>query len=73
MIKNFLKKVLKIHSPSKEWMNVSKEYHYYERDTKCDLCPYKDECTLIEITCLHDTRRHFIKTPFYTCRLEEEV
>lgn len=34
MIKNFLKKVFKIYSPSKEWMNVSSEYHYYEMDTK---------------------------------------
>lgn len=33
MIKNFLKKVFKIHSPSKEWMNVLSEYHYHERDT----------------------------------------
>lgn len=47
MIKNFLKKVFKINSPSKELMNVSSEYYYHERDTKCDLYPYKDECTLI--------------------------
>ena len=71
MIKEFLKKIFKIHSPSKEWMNVPSEYN--EKDTECDLCPHKDECDLIETTRLDDTRRHFVRAPFYMCRLEEEA
>lgn len=31
MIKKFLKKIFKIHSPSKEWTNIYKENYYKER------------------------------------------
>ena len=54
------KKIFKIHSPSKEWVNIRKEYLEY--DTKCDLCDRKSECEeyLIDCTCSADTRRHVI-------------
>ena len=65
MIKDFLKKIslkiFRIHSPSKEWMNVPLEYH--ETDT---------ECELLEITHSEDTRRHFIRGIGYICPLEIE-
>lgn len=67
-----LKKLLGIHSPSpnKEFAHVM--YKYHEEDTKCDLCPYNNECDLIEITTLRDTRRHFINNIGSVCRLKGE-
>ena len=61
MIKDFLKKIFRMHSPSKEWTNVSLEYR--ETDT---------ECELLEITHSEDTRRHFIRGIDYICPLEIE-
>ena len=66
MIKEFFKKIFKIHSPSKEWMNIP----YEEKDTKCDLCDRKSECDLLECTHSLDTRRHFIPMLGYSCPLE---
>ena len=70
MIKEFLKKILRIHGPSKDWIYVTREYH--ETDTKCDLCEHKNQCELLEITCSVDTRRHFVRGIGYTCPLETE-
>lgn len=67
---NFLKRIFGIHSPSKEWMNIPYEYH--EEDTKCDLCPRKNECDLIEITIVQDTRKHYINNLWYACPLNKE-
>ena len=60
MINKFFKKIFKIHSPSKEWTKIYGEYK--EKDTRCDLCKYecKQDCYLIEITTIDDTRRNFI-------------
>lgn len=33
---------------------------YVEEDTKCDLCKDRSGCELIDITTMHDTRRHVI-------------
>lgn len=68
MIKEFLKKIFRIYSPSKEWTNVPHEYH--EADTECDLCEHKSQCELLEITHIEDTRRHFVRGVGYTCPLE---
>ena len=65
MIKKFLKKIFKIHSPSKEWTRI----HYEEKDTKCDLCIHKDQCDLLEYTSIADTRRHFIPMRGFDCPL----
>lgn len=69
MIKEFLRKLFKIHSPSKEWTNIP----YEEKDTRCDMCSYKDECApyLLDITCLGDTRTHVIKGVGYICPIDE--
>ena len=61
MIKDFLKKIFRMHSPSKEWTNIPREYR--ETDT---------ECELLEITHSEDTRRHFIRGIGYSCPLESE-
>lgn len=66
MIKKFLKKIFKIHSPSKEWTRIP----YEEKDTKCDLCDHKDQCDLLERTSPADTRRHFIPMIGFDCPLE---
>ena len=70
MIKYFFKKIFQIHSPSKEWTNIPREYH--ETDTECDLCDRKNQCELLEITHSEDTRRHFIRGIGYICPLEIE-
>lgn len=71
MIKEFLRELFKIHSPSKEWMNIP--YEYVEKDTKCDLCKHecKEDCYLIEITTCNDTRRHFINGIGFVCPLKK--
>lgn len=62
-ISKIIKKLLKIHSPSKNL------HEYHEKDTKCDLCKNKDICepNLIDITCSYDTRIHVINCPGYIC------
>ena len=72
MIKKYLKKILNIHSPSKEWTNIHNEYH--EIDTMCDLCKHecKEDCYLIEITTGDDTRRHFINGIGFLCPLRRK-
>ena len=69
MIKKFFKKIFGIHSPSKELIKGYEEYH--EKDTRCDLCKHecKEDCYLIEITTLNDTRRHFINGIGFVCPL----
>lgn len=71
MIKLF-KKLLNIHSPSKEWTHIPVEHH--EKDTKCDLCTYecKEDCCLIDITTMEDTRKHFINGIGFICPLREK-
>ena len=44
---------------------------YVEKDTRCDLCEHKDECELLEITILADTRQHFISGFSNICKLIE--
>lgn len=68
MIKEFLRKLFKVHSPSKECINIS----YEEKDTKCDLCDHKDQCDLLECTTIRDTRKHFIPMRGFNCPLEME-
>jgi len=34
---------------------------YVEKDTVCDVCEFKSECNLTEITGMADTRRHFVR------------
>lgn len=65
----FLKKIFRVNRPRKHFAHVMYEYH--EKDTKCDLCSCKDECDLIDITTLRDTRRHFISGIDNVCRLED--
>ena len=69
MIKNFLKKLIEIHSPSKECTKICEEYH--EKDTMCDLCKHKckEDCCLVEITTRDDTRKHFINSIGFVCPL----
>ena len=55
MIKNFLKKMFKIHSPSKEWATIYEEYH--KKDTMCDLCKYE---------CKEERRTKMIKLENWT-------
>ena len=72
IIKNFLKKIMEIHSPSKEWTKICEEYH--EKDTKCDLCNHecKEDCYLVEITTRDDTRKHFINGIGFVCPLRRK-
>ena len=72
MIKNFLKKIIEIHSPSKEWTKICEEYH--EKDTMCDLCKHecKEDCYLVEITTRDDTRKHFINGIGFVCPLRRK-
>lgn len=67
MIKNFLKKIIEIHSPSKEGTKICEGYH--EKDTMCDLCKHecKEDCYLVEITTRDDTRKHFINGIGFVC------
>ena len=45
---------------------------YVEKDTRCDLCKYKDECEdKIDVTTLNDMRRHYIRSLGGSCKLEE--
>lgn len=73
MIGKILKKILGIHRPSKEWVNIPSKY--IERDTECDLCTYekKDECDLINVTTSMDEKVHYNYAPFYSCPLEEDI
>lgn len=66
MIREFLRKLFKVHSPSKEWRNIP----YEEKDTRCDMCSRKDECDLLECTSVNDTRKHFIPMRGFNCPLE---
>ena len=68
MIKDFLKKIFRIHRSNKEWTNIPREYH--ETDTECDLCERKNQCELLEITTIEDTRRHFVRGIGYICPLK---
>ena len=72
MIKNFLKKIFKIHSSSKECTKIYDEYN--EKDTICDLCKHecKEDCYLIDITTVNDTRRHFINGIGFICPLRRK-
>jgi hypothetical protein len=67
MIKEFIKKILGIKSPSKE---LRGEYH--EKDTKCDICDRRSECEpyLLRSTHSYDTREHVIPGLGYICPLE---
>ena len=70
MIKNFLKKILGIKSPSKFEYRISPAYpNYIEEDTKCDLCDSRSECEEYLIDCTHsaDTRRHVINGIGHFC------
>lgn len=72
MNKKYLKKIFKIHNPSKKCTKIYDEYH--EIDTRCDLCKneYKKDCYLIEITTIDDTRRHFINGIGFVCPLRRK-
>ena len=70
MFKDFLRKIFKIHSPSKEWVNIHKEYLEY--DTECDLCDRKSECELMNVTRVADTRTHVLNAFGFSCPLESE-
>ena len=73
MIKNFLKKILGIKSPSKLNDLISPVYpNYVEKDTKCDLCNNRSECEeyLIDCTYSADTRRHVINGIGHFCPLD---
>ena len=72
MIKNFLKKIIEIHSPSEEWTKICEGYH--EKDTMCDLCKHKckEDCYLVEITTRDDTRKHFINGIGFVCPLRRK-
>ena len=70
MVRKIFKKLLKIHSPSKEWVNIRKEYLEY--DTKCDLCDRKSECELMNVTQVVDTRTHVLNAFGFSCPLESE-
>ena len=69
MIKEFFKKIFGIHNPNKESTKIYEEYH--EKDTRCDLCKHecKEDCYLVEITTLNDTRKHFINGIGFICPL----
>ena len=71
MIKHFLRKSFKIHSPSKELVGFYDEYH--ERDTRCDLCDRKSECELMDITHSKDTRTHVLNAFGYICPKESMI
>lgn len=73
MIGKILKKILSIHRPSKEWVNIPSTY--VEGDTKCDKCTYekKDECDLINVTTSMDKKVHYDYAPFYMCPLKEGI
>ena len=71
MIKQFLRKLFKIHSPSKELVGFYDEYH--ERDTRCDLCDRKSECELMDVTHSKDTRTHVLNAFGYICPKEAIV
>ena len=66
MIKEFIKKIFGIKSPSKE---LRGEYH--EKDTKCDICDRRSECEpyLLRSTYSYDTREHVIPGLGYNCPL----
>ena len=70
MVRKIFKKIFKIHSPSKEWVNICKEY--IEHDTKCDLCDRKSECELMNVTRVADTRTHVLNAFSFSCPLESE-
>lgn len=67
------KKIFSVHSPSKEWTKIYEEYR--ERDTMCDLCKHKckEDCHLVEITTMGDTRKHFINDISFVCPLKKIV
>lgn len=73
MIGKILKKILGIHRPSKEWVNIPSKY--IERDTECDLCTYekKDECDIINVTTSMDKKVHYDYAPFHICPLKEDI
>lgn len=69
MIKRFLSKIFKRHSPSKEMMS-----EYVERDTECDDCEFLFSCEdCIETTTRHDTRRHYVRGIGAKCRKERVI
>ena len=70
MVRKIFKKIFKIYSPSKEWVNIRKEY--LEHDTKCDLCDRKSECELMNVTRVADTRTHILNAFGFSCPLESE-
>ena len=73
MIKNFLKKILGIKSPSKLNDLISPAYpNYVEKDTKCDLCDNRSECKEYLIDCTHsaDTRRNVLNGIGHFCPLD---
>ena len=41
---------------------------YVERDTKCDLCDFKNSCDLVEITRMYDNRQHFVPMRGFKCK-----
>lgn len=60
----FLRKLFKNNASTK------KVVEHQEKDTRCDKCAYKDECSLLEITISHDTRRHYIPAVGNECRMQ---
>lgn len=72
MLRKLLKKIFKIHSPSKEWTNIRTEY--VEKNTRCDKCKFLNECeSVLDCTKMADTRKHYICMLGGECKLDEEI
>lgn len=56
--------------PEETNIDISEET-YEEKDTECDLCEHKEECDLIEITNLYDTRMHLAPDIGNRCKKKE--
>lgn len=52
---------------------VGFERKYWEVDTECDSCEFKDQCDLIECTSIIDTRQHFMPSMGNICKKKCEV
>ena len=52
---------------------VGFEREYWEVDTECDSCEFKDQCDLIECTSIIDSRQHFMPSMGNICKKKCEV
>ena len=48
-------------------MEMNHQKFYKEENTKCDLCNYKNECTLIQCDRLDNTKAHYIPADGNIC------